>query len=166
MFKYTRFFTRNHIPNSLNNIYCLKTRSIHNINFNNDKIKNMFNFLTWMMMIPLSYIFFESVAQFIIYAHETFIFRTKDIKIKKKYMIDKMGMTKFYIADENDNIYGVKTSIVNWHKLETNEKIAIKYIYGLSQCDHKVFIAWDDKPLIARLLLKEYPTIVEINKNI
>lgn len=61
----------------------------------------------------------------------------KLIKVNKKYQFDRNGFTEFMIIDENGNHYNVNNSvwywkwdsIEDWHKLETNKEIAIKY-YG------------------------------------
>jgi hypothetical protein len=61
----------------------------------------------------------------------------KFIKLKQKYTFDRNGFTEFMIIDENGNHYNVNNSvwywkwnsIEDWHKLETNKEINVKY-YG------------------------------------
>lgn len=62
----------------------------------------------------------------------------KIIKINKKYQFDRNGFTEFMVIDENGKHYNVNNSIwywkwnslEDWHKLETNKHICVKY-YGL-----------------------------------
>ena len=61
----------------------------------------------------------------------------KFITIDKKYQFDRNGFTEFMIVDENGEHYNVTNSlwywkwdsIEDWHKLEPNKEIVIKY-YG------------------------------------
>ena len=62
----------------------------------------------------------------------------KIIKIDKKYQYDRGGFTEFMIVDDNCKHYNVNNSLwywkwnslEDWHKLEPNKDIIIKY-YGL-----------------------------------
>jgi hypothetical protein len=61
----------------------------------------------------------------------------KDILIHKKYTFETNGFTKFMIIDENNNHYCMNNSfwylkwnsLEDWHKIEENIRIKIKY-YG------------------------------------
>ena len=61
----------------------------------------------------------------------------KIVKIDRKYKFDRNGFTEFMIIDDNGKHYNVNNSlwywkwdsIEDWHKLEPNKDIAIKY-YG------------------------------------
>lgn len=61
----------------------------------------------------------------------------KIIQINKKYLFDRNGFTEFMIVDDNGKHYNVNNSlwywkwdsIEDWHKLEPNKDIVIKY-YG------------------------------------
>ena len=61
----------------------------------------------------------------------------KIIQINKKYLFDRNGFTEFMIVDDNGKHYNINNSlwywkwdsIEDWHKLEPNKKIIIKY-YG------------------------------------
>ena len=61
----------------------------------------------------------------------------KIINIDKKYLFDRNGFTEFMVLDDNGEHYNVNNSlwhwkwdsIEDWHKLELNKDIVIKY-YG------------------------------------
>lgn len=75
-----------------------------------------------------------------IIGHCVYAFATaenKIIKVANKYQFDRNGFTEFMIIDDNGKHYNVNNSvwyqkwdsIEDWHKLETNKEIVIKY-YG------------------------------------
>jgi len=86
-------------------------------------------------MITLITIWFGSVALHCTYALGTV--ETKIVKIHQKYQFVRNGFTEFMIVDDNNKHYNVNNSlwywkwdsIEDWHKLESNEDIVIKY-YG------------------------------------
>ena len=63
--------------------------------------------------------------------------KNTDIKVDKKYQFDRNGFTEFMIIDENGKHYNVNNSLwywkwnsnEDWHKIQTNKEIKIKY-YG------------------------------------
>lgn len=162
MFKYTRLFTRNNISN-----YVKKTRknakflssSVNNIK--DDKYHSCDIIIVFMTSF---FVIMYGIVEYSIYMNK---FKTckKNIKINKKYMIDKFGMTKFYIADQNDNIYNIKTSIENWHKLEIDKEIEIECNLDLDKNDMNYLIELNKNTILPNLLLEEYPTITKINYN-
>ena len=88
-------------------------------------------------MIGLTAICFGTTAFF---GHSLYALGTvenKIIKINTKYQFDRNGFTEFMIVDDNGKHYNVNNSlwywkwdsIEDWHKLEPNKDIVIKY-YG------------------------------------
>lgn len=107
----------------------------------------------------------EILGQCTYYGFEYCEKKTKNIIIDKKYVINKYGTAQFYITDKNNDVYNVKTSIENWHKLKTDEEVEIIYNNDIKLDDEfskKNIISWNGIPIIAYLLSKDCPTVIDI----
>jgi hypothetical protein len=103
-------------------------KSFMNINSNNDNI-NIFIIKTIGTVTIISTV---SHCAYVIGSVEN-----KYIKIDKKYQFDRNGFTEFMVIDNNGEHYNVNNSlwfwkwgsIEDWHNLELNKLIMVKY-YG------------------------------------
>lgn len=98
----------------------------------------------------------------------------KIIQINKKYLFDRNGFTEFMIVDDNGKHYNVNNSlwywkwdsIEDWHKLEPNKDIIIKY-YGWRIPLFGLFpniVMIDKAPVLNSMSSAEY-RVLEYNRN-
>lgn len=100
----------------------------------------------------------------------------KIIKLNTKYQFDRNGFTEFMIVDDNGNHYNINNSfwywkwdsIEDWHKLEPNNDIVIKYygwrvpLFGLFP---NIIMSKQDKMLNSMSILSAEYRVVESKRN-
>ena len=102
--------------------------SINSFYSNNDKLNKFFSLTVGTITI---------ISTICHCAYALGSVKNKIIKIDKKYKFNRNGFTEFMITDNNGKHYNVTNSLwywkwdslEDWHKLEPNKEIVIKY-YG------------------------------------